>query len=52
VLLAPLPYRAPERLVTLYEADAAQGLERERLSPVNFLDYRGLAQVFEDAAAW
>lgn len=52
VVLRPLPYEAPERLVTIWEANREKGLEHEPLSPVNFRDYRGLAQVFSDATAW
>jgi putative ABC transport system permease protein len=52
VVLRPLPYARPERLVTLREANAAKGLDREPMSPVNFVDYRALTQVFTDAAAW
>ncbi len=52
VVLSPLPYPEPERLVALWETNAAQGLDHERLSPVNFVDFHGLGQVFEDAAAW
>ncbi len=52
VVLSPLPYADPDRLVTLWETNAAEGLDRERLSPVNFLDYRALDRVFADAAAW
>jgi putative ABC transport system permease protein len=52
VVWKPLPYPQPDRLVMLWETNAAQALDHERLSPVNFLDYRGLSQVFEDAAAW
>jgi predicted permease len=52
VVLRPLPYAQPERLVTLREANAAKGLAREPMSPVNFVDYRALTQVFTDAAAW
>jgi hypothetical protein len=51
VVLAPLPYAEPERLVALWETNAAKGLDQERLSPVNFLDYRSLTAVFSDAAA-
>jgi putative ABC transport system permease protein len=52
VLLRPLPYRDPQTLVALWEANAEKGLPRERLSPVNFMDYRSLNHVFTDAAAW
>jgi putative ABC transport system permease protein len=52
VVLRPLPYGDPERLTMVWEADDSKGLAHERISPVNFMDYRGLTQVFEDAAAW
>lgn len=52
VVLRPLPYPEPDRLVSLWETRLEQGLEREPLSPVNFMDYRSLGGVFEDAAAW
>src|SRR3954449_8948499 len=52
VVLRPLPYPDAERLAMVWEANDAKGLTHERLSPVNFVDYRGLSQVFESAAAW
>ena len=52
VVLRPLPYAEPDRLTMLWETNHARSLTHERLSPVNFGDYRALAQVFEDAAAW
>jgi len=52
VVLRPLPYTEPERLIMLWENNQSRSLSHERLSPVNFGDYRSLTQVFEDAAAW
>ncbi len=52
VVLSPLPYTEPERLVMLWETDREQNLTHDRVSPVNFMDYRSLDRVFEDAAAW
>lgn len=52
VVLRPLPYESPAQLVTIWEANRERGLEHEPLSPVNFLDYRALTQVFSSAAAW
>jgi predicted permease len=52
VVLRPLPYPDADRLVMVWETNDTKGLAHERLSPVNFMDYRGLSQVFDDAAAW
>jgi predicted permease len=51
VLITPLPYRQPDRLVALWDTNLQEGLSHEPVSPVNFMDYRSL-QAFEDAAAW
>jgi putative ABC transport system permease protein len=51
VVLRPLPYRAPDRLVKLWDTNTEKGLAHDTFSPVTFMDYRALP-VFEDAAAW
>src|SRR5262245_10218989 len=51
VVLRPLPYAAPDRLVTLWDANHEKALSHDPISPVNFMDYRALP-VFKDAAAW
>ncbi len=50
VLLRPLPYAEPERLVQLYSAGFQEG--RFSLSYPDVGDLRGLHQVFTDAAAF
>jgi putative ABC transport system permease protein len=40
LLLRRLPYRAPEQLVMLWEANPQNGLERLWVSPANFSDWR------------
>lgn len=52
VVLRPLAYAHPERLVTILETNRDKGLTHELLSPVNFVDYRGMSDIFVDAAAW
>ncbi len=51
VVLRPLPYAQPDRLVTLWDTNYERGLAHDPISPVNFMDYRALP-VFTDAAAW
>jgi putative ABC transport system permease protein len=51
VLLRPLPYAEPDRLVTLWDSNPSRGLRQELLSPVTLMDYRALPE-FESTAAW
>ncbi|MFG1690554.1 hypothetical protein ACGF5M_00115 [Gemmatimonadota bacterium] len=49
VMLRPLPYHDPDRVVGVWES--APFLDRFRVSPANFLDWRQQNEVFEDMAA-
>ena len=49
VVLRPLPYADPDRLVTLWET--APGAERRSVAPGNFVDWRDQNQTFEGLAA-
>ena len=52
VLLRPLPYAEPDRLVRLFTAFRGSGEERYAMSQPEFMDYKGLTRVFENAAAF
>ena len=52
VLLKPLPYRDPGRLVRVYEHIPAERLGVFPLSPADFRDYRRQNRVFESIAAY
>ena len=52
VVLRPLPYPDPDRLVMVWDTKASSGLTHERISPVTFGDYRALGHVFEHGAGW
>ena len=51
VVLRPLPYRAPDRLVKFWDTNTEKGLRHDPFSPVTFMDYKALP-AFADAAAW
>ncbi|HKV35457.1 MAG TPA: ABC transporter permease [Pyrinomonadaceae bacterium] len=50
VLLNPLPYKDPDRLVSIWENVPEHG--RWRAAPANFLDWKKQNTVFEDVAAF
>ncbi len=50
VLLRPLPYRDPERIVTLWQNNVKAGVARNDVSPANFLDWREQSRSFEAMA--
>jgi putative ABC transport system permease protein len=50
VLLQPLPFRQPERVVTVWENNRRDGIPRDDVSPANFLDWRERQKVFEEMA--
>jgi putative ABC transport system permease protein len=45
VLLRPLPFKEPDRIVMIWES--SQETERRRVSPANFLDWQKESTVFE-----
>ena len=52
VLMRPLPFAEPERLVKLWQDQSARGYSRMELSPGNYEDWRAQAQSFAATAAY
>lgn len=52
VLLRPLPYEQPDRLLMLWETNQAQGLDRSQISPGNLGDWREQNQTFDGIAGF
>ena len=50
VVIAPLPYADPHRLVRLWEANPAQGIERSTVSPGTVMDLRERSRTLENVA--
>jgi len=50
VLLRPLPYQNPDRLVRIWESNPAEGNERALVSAANFNDWRRRSRAFDDLA--
>ena len=51
VLLQPLPYKDPDRLMMVWEDRAARGFPRDTPAAANYIDWRDQNQVFEGMAA-
>src|SRR3954471_19237434 len=52
VLLRPLPFAQPERLVSIAESNAAKGYDRMVASPPNFLDWKAQSRSFSSMGAY
>jgi putative ABC transport system permease protein len=52
VLLKPLPYEKPERIVRVYSTNEKRGITSNPFSYPNFADYRAEQQTFEALAAY
>ncbi len=52
VLVRPLPYPEPDRLVRIHEKNDSRGLDREGASPGNVQHWRDHAGVFDGLASW
>lgn len=52
VLLRPLDYAEPERLVVAWESNQALGQDRAQVSSATYLDWRTQTSTFESIAIW
>jgi putative ABC transport system permease protein len=52
LLLRPLPFRDPERLVQVWETSAKRGVREMTVSYPNFADWRDQNRVFDQVAAY
>ena len=52
VLMRPLPYEAPDRIVMIWETNQSKGVPRSIVSPANFLDWKQQNNVFDHLAAF
>jgi putative ABC transport system permease protein len=51
VLLRPLAFREPQRIVALWQNNRKDKIDREDATPANFVDWRAQNTVFEEMAA-
>jgi putative ABC transport system permease protein len=52
VLLRPLPFADPGRLVTIWERNRQEGQDRVEVAGLTFLDWRARATTFDGVGAW
>jgi putative ABC transport system permease protein len=52
VLLRPLPFPDPDRIVLVWDTDPNRNITRGVASPAEFLDWRDQNHVFEELSAW
>jgi putative ABC transport system permease protein len=52
VVLRPLAFKEPDRIVHLWERELKRGGDRYPLAPPNFIDYRDQSHVFEQIGAY
>jgi len=52
VLLRPLPYDEPDRLVMLWESDPRRNIERQLVAPPNLVEWREQSRSFDNIAYW
>jgi len=52
VLLRPLPFKNPERVVSIWEQTLRQGIQQNEVAPANFFDLRDQSQAFEAIGAY
>jgi predicted permease len=52
VLLNPLPYREPSRIVTVWEHNRQRDARQNVINPGNFMDWREQSTAFEQMAAY
>src|SRR5215210_4531211 len=52
VLLRPLPFKEPDRLMMIYGMNPKIGMDKSPLSVADYLDWRSQNQIFESMAAF
>src|SRR5438045_3705206 len=52
VLLKPLPYPEPGRIVTLWEQDPSRDMRQASVTPPNFFQWQKQSHAFEQLGYW